>query len=415
VYQRRLDERHVTREGIVSYRRPVREEPGASLGDTYGNLADGTFHTGIYLASQALRAAAGEEEARDDVERGLGALRLLMEVTGKRGLLARHLSPAGSERRFDDPRWLPSATRPAYAWRSDVSKDQYAGFAHGVGVAVALAHDPVLRLEAGRLAAAAADHLVENDMRIVDVDGAPTTFGDLRPRFLCFPKGVDALITLALVKAAACGTGERKYADLYSALIAQGYAETAYWAHFTVFGVGNRVNDNMAYLALYPLLLLETDAGIRAALRSAEERWWRDLRDDRNAFFAFIHAVAASGPNGASGPDDTSREDAAARGRAALHEFPDDKIEWPVDLTREGFDLPRAFLNTRACMPRSIQSIPLYLRVRSSSMWAGDPFRLAGRLESQGTTETAGGDYLVAYWLGRYHGFIGDEFIGEEE
>ncbi len=35
-----------------------------------------------------------------------------------------------------------------------------------------------------------------------------------------------------------------------------------------------------------------------------------------------------------------------------------------------------------------------------------DPYRLVGRLASRGETETSGGDYLLAYWMARYHEVI---------
>jgi hypothetical protein len=69
------------------------------------------------------------------------------------------------------------------------------------------------------------------------------------------------------------------------------YPEAAYWAHFTVLGVVNRVNDNMSYLALYPILLLETRKDVLSTLRSAEARTWRAVCRDRNAFLlSFMRA-----------------------------------------------------------------------------------------------------------------------------
>ena len=145
--------------------------------------------------------------------------------------------------------------------------------------------------------------------------------------------------------------------------------------------------------ALLPLLLLETDEEILEDLHAGENRTWQHVRDDRNSFFCFVHAD----------------EEAGAAGVVALREFPDDKVEWPVDLTRQGFDFPRTFLNSRKCAPRTTEGVPLHLRPKSSSFWANDPFRLVGNLTSHGNVETAGIDYLVAYWLGRYRGFVKED------
>ncbi len=401
-YQDRIEKRHLTPEGILRYQRKLDRPDDGS----YGDLADGPFHTGIYLASQALRHAATRDPAAfEQVRRALNGLRILMEVTGKRGLLARYFSPAGTISGIDDPEanvkgWRHSTAHPELVWRGDVSKDQYSGFIHGLGVTLALVNEPGVRAEVAALAAAAADHLIQNHMQIIDADGGRTTHGNLAGRVAFVPIGVNALISLAIAKVAAVSTQDQpqgeKYRAFYAKLIAEGYARRTYWAHFTVFGVGNRVNDNMSALALYPLLLLEKDPEILGDLLEGDRRTWAAVKEDRNAFFSFVHASK------------DPREEGREEGRTSLFEFPDDKVEWPVDLTRAPYDFPHAFLNTRKCEPRTTKGVPLYLRARSSSFWASDPFRLRGNLTRTGNRETAGGDYLVAYWMGRHHGFVGE-------
>jgi hypothetical protein len=403
-YQERIEARFQTREGVLRYRRPTAGPDDGS----YGHLADGCFHTGIYLASQALRFAATKDpRAREQVLRSLDGLSLLMEVTGKRGLLARHISPAGT---IGGKRWLPSKTRPEYVWLSDVSKDQYAGFIHGLGVALAVMDDPDVRARVARLSAAAADHLIEHDCRIVDVTGRRTTYGDISGRLGFIPIGVNALISLAVARVAAESTGEARYEDFHRRLVAAGYPSIAYYAYFSFLGVGNRVNDNMGYLALYPLLLLEKDPEVLEKLRRSERRSWSHMSEDRNAFFAFVHAALVGDAPDPRAPAGSAprvpSEEAARAGLESLREFPEEKVEWPVDLTRPGFDFPRAFLNSRACEPRTTSGVPLYLRARTSSFWASDPYRLVARLGRRGEVENAGMDYLLAYWMGRHHGFV---------
>ena len=408
-YEERIATRHLSPEGVLVYRRRVDDAELTS----YGNLADTPFHTGIYAAGQAARfAATGDAAAREQVLRGLSGLELLMNVTGVRGLLARNVSPARFADAIDDDRWRESPTVPEFIWRSDVSKDQYAGFIHGLGLALALVPDESVRRKVAALSSAAADHLIESDLRIVDADGETTTFGDLRSTVFGLPKGVDSLLALAIARVAALSTGDARYEEFHARLLARGYVETAYWAHLSFFGSGNRVNDHMAYLALTPLLLLllEDDWKTRTDLRRAGRRSWAAVKDERNAFFAVVHAGLVGDAGDARRGDPPNSSAAAAAARAALAEFPENKTERPVDLTRPeaGLDFPRAFLNRSDCMPRSRVSIPLYLRVRSSSMWASDPYRLAGRLHGRERTETTGADYLLAYWLARHFGIVAE-------
>ncbi|HVR73023.1 MAG TPA: hypothetical protein VMT52_01770 [Planctomycetota bacterium] len=402
-YQTELERLHLTKEGILRYRIDLKRPEDPS----YGNLADGSFHTGIYLSSQALRfAVTREPAAREQVLKVLDGLRILMEVTGKHGLLARHITPAGTlplspAVEGEEGKWRPSATHPELFWRGDVSKDQYAGFIHGLGVTLAVVKDPEVRARVADLAGAAADHLIENHLQIIDTDGSRTTFGDLQGHAAFVPLGINALIALAIAKVAAESTGEERHAAFYRNLLDRGYVRAAYWARIPFVKSLNRVNDNMAYLALYPLLLLEKDAGTLNALREAEGRSFGSLRDERNAFFALTHAVAWAG-------DPRAAAEGRAEGREALLEFPDDKIARPVDLTRPGFDFPIALKRSKKCEPRSKRAVPLYLRPRGSCFWVSDPYRLVGNLTHLGDTVTSGQDYLLVYWIARHHGIVAE-------
>jgi len=374
-YQAWVESRYQMPDGLIRYRRWLtgQEMPG------YGNLADGCFQLGIYLASQALRfAATGDPDAREQVMLSLGAMKLYAEVSGVRGLLARYFSPV----KPDDDRWHHSQTHPQYFWRSDVSRDQYAGHIHGLGVTLAVVSDPEIRSQIATLAAPIADHLMENGLKIIDWDGQPTTHGDLRGRIIgSIPNGVNALICLVIFKVAGESTGEQKYIDFYEQLVQDGYLRITYWTKISIFGTG-RVNANMAYLALYPLLLLEDDQEVVRELRAGAQRIWPRVREDHNSFFSFVHAAVVG-----------DAEEGKVRGREAILEFPDRKLFWV----------------TRKSEPTSAEAaVPLYLRPRTASLWVSDP-TIAAHLETVGHGGYAGIDYLIAYWLGRYHGFIGSD------
>jgi hypothetical protein len=383
-YQARLAALHQMPDGVIRYR-----VHASQARDDYGDLPDGPFFSGLYLASQSLRfAATGEAAARREIEHTLGGMELLMAVTGRPGLLARFVGRGPSPRGTD---WLPSETRPGYWWRADVSKDQLAGYASGLGVALAVLPDPALRAPAAALARALAAHLHEHELRIVDHDGRRTTYGDLRPRLAGFPIGVHALIALAVARAAdTAGAGT----ELWATLLADGALDAAATAHWRAPGNTKRVNQNMAYVALLALLRLEADAARAGALRAVEARLWESVAGEQNAFFAFVHAAASGDPA------------ARAEGVAALHDFPDRKRDFPVDLTQNGFEFERSPWNSSKGEPRARAPLPLYLRPAGSNLWVSDPRLLVGALHKRGETEYAGIDYLLAYWLARERGFV---------
>ncbi len=401
-YQRRIQEHFQTPEGLIWYRREIAPAPEGSA-KPYGNLADGCFYTGIYLASQSLRYAVTRlPEARTEVLKTLGAMEILHNVTGKRGLLARHFGPAGN---WSGGSWRPSPALPRYDYRGDVSKDQYSGYIHGLGVAWAVVDDAEIRARVRDLAAALADHIRENELQIVDAGGKPTTFGDLRGRRWLLPVGVNAAIALAIAKVGADAAGGDARLAFYRRLIDDGYARIARRAHIAIFDSGKRVNDHMAYLALYPLLLIEKDLTVLDDLHRAEERSWRFVGEERNAFFAFVHGGGVELQGGRAAAPGTT--EGGRRGREALLEYPADKVHWPVDLITLGYDFPRACIGDGG-LPTSTVAVPLYLRMRSASLWVSNPYRLAGEVQEGGKFENAGVDYLQGYWMGRYHGFIAD-------
>ena len=383
-YQARLVGLHQMPDGVIRYRVHASQPR-----DDYGDLPDGPFFAGLYLASQALRlAATGDADARREVERTLSGMELLLAVTGRPGLLARWVARAPSPRGGE---WLPSETRPGYWWRADVSKDQLAGYACGLGVALAVLEEPELRTRIAGLAGPVAQHLEAHALRLVDPDGERTTHGDLRPRLAGFPVGVNALIALAVAKAADAAGAD---STLYASLLADGALDAAGTSHWRAPGNTKRVNENMAYVSVLPLLRLETDPARATELREVERRLWTKVAGEHNAFFALVHA-AASG-------------DAAARaeGVAALREFPERKRDFPVDLTRPGFAFERSLWKGSKGEPRAEAPLPLYLRPSGSNLWVSDPRLMAGSLADRGETEYAGIDYLLAYWLARERGFV---------
>jgi hypothetical protein len=59
------------------------------------------------------------------------------------------------------------------------------------------------------------------------------------------------------------------------------------------------------------------------------------------------------------------------------------------------------------CGPNeACQPLPVQDRVTTDFLWQRDPFALAGG--GEGDIETAGIDYILPYWMGRYYGVIAD-------
>jgi len=402
-YEASFREHNRTPEGLVDYRRPKAPRPPGE--PRYGGHADGPFQTGISLGTFSLKYAATREPAAlADVERALEGLEWLERVTGRPGLLARYFSrdPAPLDPRRihwkDGRRAAPPLDD--YIFRANTSKDQYAGVSFGIGACLAHVDDPGIRERAASLARRIATMLEESGEEILDVDGTPTRFGDLGAFMGPVRVATNAAITLGLARAAAeDGRGDRYYRDL----VARGYDAVVRGGLFniSVFTVRNYVNDNMAFLALYPLLVLERDPALRETYRRGLERAFADVAEDLNPFFNGVY-LACGGRR--------ERERAQRDARESLRLFPDEKRALPVDWTRgPDMGLGRRLLNSRKCAPRAERPLPLNMRPLGTMLWVSDPYALRGNEGARDDCYLSPLDYLEAYWLARAHGLVAAE------
>ncbi|HVY63067.1 MAG TPA: hypothetical protein VHF22_15525 [Planctomycetota bacterium] len=401
-YERAFKAHNRTPEGLVDYEPPKK---GRGPGEPrYGNYSDGPFHTGISLATFSFKYAATHDRAvLADVSKALEGLEMLEKVTGKPGLLARYFSkdpPPFDPDRFDHGNGFRAAPPcQDYVWRNDVSKDQYSGVSFGLGACLAHVDDPTIRARAAGLARRIATALERDGERIIDASGKETRFGDLRVSYGPVKIALHAAILLGLAKeAAADGHGDAYYRDLLDRGCADAVAEG--WFNVSIFTVRNHVNDNMAFLVLYPLIALEPDPDLRDRYQQGLEGEWADVADELTPFFDL--AYAASGGR--------RREKALSGAVASMKLFPDEKHALPVDWTRpqfESLDLGRRFFNSRQGRPRADRPLPLNMRPVGDMLWVQDPDILCGNEGERDERWVSPLDYLEAYWLGRAHGLIG--------
>lgn len=416
-YRDQLERFHANPDGLVDYAVPIEPvfdavspivpRPRIPPLPPYGRHSDVAHFTGIALAAESFRfATLRTPEAREAVATRLRGLELLEAVTGVPGLLARHASPepvADGVPVDPGPKWQRAAAPyESYVWRDDVSKDQLAGVAFGLGVLLAVVDDPALHTRGSALAARIVDHMRLNDMVVYDSDGEPTEYGNLNGYIFGVPIGVNALISLALFKAAAVGTGDVRYEQAYAELVDEGYPRAAQWAHFAVFGFYKPTNDHMAWLGLYPLLRLERDPELLNAYRDAADALDDALGWEENAFYDASYASAYEGDVQLS----PQRRAAVQRARTgllrSLEDFPERKVPLPVDLTDRP-ELARRWLNDLDGTPRAARAIPLYLRPIKTNMWSRPAADLIGNEREKGDELYVGYDFLLPYWMARYY------------
>lgn len=396
-YEMNLEENHLTSDGLVAYkiRLPVKKVEEIEVLD----LPDGAAWTGCALAAEAFRyAVTGEPAALEKIHRLLSALHLLQEVTGVRGLLARtfirgDLPPSfrsghGEWHRGQGP-------FSGYHWRGDVSNDQYAGVMFGYGICYDLIAEREVRGKIVRDVRALMDHIVDHSMAIVDVDGEVTTHGDMSPHSW---EDLDALLALSFLKTAFHITGSLKFQGKYRELIErQGFhrratkARDKWWEY--LLGV-NHSDNHLAFLGYYNLLRLEKSSELLHEYRKGLERSWKVVRNEGNSFFNFVYIYLVG--------DHTAELLEAVE---TLRLFPEEKRVVEVRNSQRK-DIRKAWFSDRHGNLQAIRPLPVYQRPANGFEWKANPYRMDGNPGARGKAEYGGVDYLLAYWLGRYHGFI---------
>jgi hypothetical protein len=391
-YESQMGRIHLSSEGRVRY--AFRED-----GPQLRTLPDTTIWTGCYVAAEAFRwAVTKDPDAKVRLARSLDALYLLQAVTGKDGLLARTFwkghfvpSPAAGE-------WHSgTGDFTDYMWLGDVSADQVNGAFFGYALAFDLLKDPSLRQQITSDVSAIADHLLDHKMKIVDIDGLPTRHGHLGSG--PFTEDLNALIALMVMKVAHHVTEAPRFHRAYTHLIEKkkyhfraAQARDKWWEYLR--GI-NHSDNNLAFLAYYLLIRLEKDPFLKRVYRKGLERTWRVVRPERNPFFTFIHQSFL--------PKDQRDTIALEQALETLLLFPGIKRDRRVVNSRR-HDLCRSFWKDRHGHPQACLPLPIQERPVDSFEWKANPYRLDGG--GDGKIIYAGVDFLLPYWMGRYHSFI---------
>jgi len=371
------------------------------------NMPDNAYMTGIYVGTLSMKYQCTKDDA--DLKKllqSIDALHLLCRVSGVPGLLARSAIPVDSTWE-DDGIWRVSPDGK-YRWRGDVSSDQVDGVMFGFSWAYDTVKDEAVRKEIAKDVTAIVEHILSHDLRIVDADGKPTTWGKYFPLYTRI-EPLNALLWLQALKIAYQVSQDEKYDKLYKEYVFdKKYGERAVEARRnldpTRKGFVNHSDDVLFFLGVEPLLRLETDPQIREFhLRAFKKGWegsnnYPGLKPEANP----IHSFLAGRYLG-----DTSEVENAIR---TLEWFPF-TIKWNQDTIKKYEERFGMKLTWDVLSPEPIKGkpIPIDRREKTWSTWVQDPYHSAGDPNESHPLEYNGHDYLLGYWLGRFYGFISPE------
>ena len=377
------------------------DDPYAMKSWTHGPQPSDGLWTGYHVAAMSMAyATTGEQKYRDAAKKGMDALYLLQNVTGLKGLVARTVIEVGepyTEEAEKQENWHKTADGK-YMWRDDVSSDQidghYLGFyAYYEHIAK---HDPAEKALLDKQIRQVTDYILDNGYQIIDIDGERTLWGWYDPHRVnnepvhYLESALYSLMILSHLKVAYFVTGDEKYLDHFRTLIEEhGYLSNLQLEKKLFPDELNHSDDQLSAVAYYPILQLEEDPIIREVLHRACRRHARIELPERNTFFAFTYATI-------------DRDDADVSGGVqTLREMPLDRRDWGMMNSHRADVVLRPSAN-RQGDPVLADVLPA--DERNFERWNQDPYEPDHK--GSGKSEGSGEHYLLAYWMGRFHGLI---------
>jgi len=447
-YEDEIDKRH--RRTPYEYVSAVRlKRPGDKSEWIQHDTDNDGQYTGMYGAAECFAYAATKDPgAKKRATAAFEALRSLTEVTqggshpAPKGFPARAILPTSGpdpndyytiekdlEGQKGDALWKvmhtrwPTSEDGQWYWKCDTSSDELDGHFF----LYARYYDLVAETEEEKervrqVVRAIADHLIENDFRLIDWDGKPTRWANFSPDSLnrdpdwWTERGLNSLSILAYLRTAEHITADEKYGAVADTLARKhAYAMNAMYPKLQR-GPGSYVqfDDEMAFMNYYNLLQYEKDPELRQMFAASCFQYWELEECELNAFFNFAYAACCQGETVASpwgtvdlSPKRECLEDAVE----TLKRYPLDLVNWKLTNShrKDILPLPKYVREPSEDLGKGcrVNGEVLPIDERHTTHWADDPWALDSG--GDGAQLATGYPFLLAYYMGLYHGFIIEE------
>jgi len=357
-------------------------------------------YSGNYLAAEVYRyAVTRDPAARREATNTFHALRWLEAMTGIPGFPARSVwvkgeagHKAGHGSGAYAAEWHDTADGQ-FEWKGDTSSDELCSQFYAIGLFLELAAEGPEKDQARDHLARLARHLVRHQWKLVDLDGKPTRWGRWDPEYFQtdegrYDRGLQALELLSFIKTAETVTGEPEFTAAYRELVGLGYPGFTLRVRNT-FPPESVLHflDEMAFWCHWNLLRHETDPERRALYRRAYERSYEAVRMEENPWFNFVYGAL------------TGLDCDVPASMEHLRSWPLDLRVWTYrNSQRTDLRTPPGVValkgGTRTFAPRETEPLRWDHWVMQADGGAG------------GNDVVEPGAWLLAYWMGRLHGFI---------
>ncbi len=379
-----------------------------------GYLADSDndgLWTSMYLGGEIFRYVVTKEaDALQNCRESLDAMERLYSINPIAGFPARSFERSGFIQQLADPdRWQHSPDKE-WDWKATTSSDEAIGHIFVYGAMAELIKDSDLKKRAVTLIDTLMDHIVRNDLYLIDYDGKPTAWGRWNPSYVnAFPTNVgdrklNSSNIIAMLQTAYYFTKKPIYKEKAFELMKKhgyfenlmrpmkqiGYApEDADEHSKKMSDAWNHSDDEMYFLGYWGLYRYAFNDTLKTHYKKAIIDHWQAERPEKEGLWNIFTAV--------TGTQNFDLNEAAWY----LREHPLDLIDWNI-LNSHRKDIEKISINFRS---QTIKEV-LPPDERPIQRHNANMFNL-DRTKGNGTSEHSAGDiWLLPYWLGRYLGVI---------
>lgn len=427
-----------------------------------GGNRDSVIWLSNYIASEAFRYMATKApDARRNMEESVRTLDLWWRITANKGYLVRYAAPSDapediqkifSEDIMENHKNFLFESK-SWHWKGDTSRDQYQGAFFGYTMAYEATENEEIKEMIRKSVVDTVEQLMEKQTRTIvfeingnipvptqveiqyaifnshesesgnatvkinidpfeqDDDGMltfwpnPSIYIRKVPGFSWVPDILmrsQAIQLAAMFRTALQVTdGIPEYAlrrqaifDHYNSMyfewsgMAEGWAET------------NNCGDsyhglNIAFLPVFNWVKLEDDPVKKSFLQTnvLKNRMWSAVENHKNVFFAYIYTSQAN-------PYENTASVIASH-TDQLRQFPSPPLI-SIDTDNTG-----KYEENPSCEGLSKTAIDVKDRVRAGFLWEKNPWKLKEAAEPN--MLYPGVDYLIAYWMARYYGYLQDD------
>lgn len=357
--------------------------------------------TSITVAAQSFRYAVTKEpEARELARKSMRAMLELVYKTGSPGFVARAIAREDEQNvslsDFSPENWKPSPEK-GWLWKTDTSSDEIDGHYWAWYIYSELVADEKERQEIAEVCRAVTNRILNDGLLLIRPDGKRTTWGVWAPSYLndnpwwWQERALNSMEILSHLKVAIHLCGDQRFKDTYEELIRK--------HHYLLNAAEGRVieppeainhsDDELWFLAYYPIVMLEKEPSRRALIQLSIERSWRTIRPERSPLYNFIYGIATGKP--------CDVEEAVH----TLQRWPWDLRNWDI---RNSHRTDLTISSRRSRHGQWIATTPLPPDERNGLKWNANPYVMDWG--GGGHSESYGGAFLLPYWMGRYHKLI---------